>query len=514
MSEFVNGVESAAPSQSGTNRSSNGHGGRCITYEGGLGYRRSAQMELFLLAVSGMVGEDQFYETARGRLDRFAHLVRVVTAADPDWIRRFVPYLRNVLHLRTASLVAAAEYVAAGGSHGRQVVDSALMRADEPARLCAYWAGTRGTRFPQPLKRGIADAAVRLYDEYAVLKYDRSRSPWRMADVVALSHPHPVDDRQSVLFAHLTRTRRTDPVGPPDETLAILRAAWQLDRLPVDQRLEALLEDPARIAAAGFTWERVSGWLRAPMTASVWQALIPSMGYMALLRNLANFERARIGADVEAAVAARLADPAEVRRSKQMPMRFMSAAAAVGSRRWADCLESALETACENVPRLDGTTLVLVDVSGSMKAPLSKRSALTWSALAAMFGAVLATRGEHVDLYAYDHEVDAVTPQGTVLGTAAEIDSHGGGGTCTFQVLARTYRGHDRAVIITDEQAFWSLPSQRRIPCPVYTVNVGGYHPGHLPIHEQDQVTTGGLTDAAFWTIDQNERRLRAGWPF
>jgi hypothetical protein len=54
-------------------------------------------------------------------------------------VGRFVPYLRETMHLRSASLVMAAEYVRAGGPWGRADVASALRRADEPAEMLAYW---------------------------------------------------------------------------------------------------------------------------------------------------------------------------------------------------------------------------------------------------------------------------------------------------------------------------------------------------------------------------------------
>src|SRR3712207_7767035 len=52
-------------------------------------------------------------------------------------------------------------------------------------------------------------------------------------------------------------------------------------------------------------------------------ALAPTMGYMALLRNLRNFDEAGMPDEVAAVVAARLGDPDEVARSRQLPYRFL-----------------------------------------------------------------------------------------------------------------------------------------------------------------------------------------------
>ncbi len=75
------------------------------------------------------------------------------------------------------------------------------------------------------------------------------------------------------------------------------------------------------------------------------------MGYMALLRNLRNFDEAGVSDAVAGRVAERLADPAQVAKSRQLPMRFLSAYRAAPSLRWAWALEQAIAHALANVPR-------------------------------------------------------------------------------------------------------------------------------------------------------------------
>src|SRR3954464_7629812 len=340
---------------------------RSLTHEGGPAFERDVKGELFLLAVTNMVGEDTFYEAADERAERFRTLVRAATREDADWVARFVPWLRGVANMRSASVVAAVEYVRAGGPFGRAVVASGLQRSDEPAEALAYFTSRYGRALPQPLKRGVADAARRLYGERAALKYDGLSRAWRMADVVELTHVKPRDETQSALFRWLL-DRRAGPAhaGSPAPVLSMLRARASLEALPADER-RALVSAAAvdasvadRLTAAGMTWEALSGWLEGPMDRAAWEAVIPSMGYMALLRNLRNFDDAGVGDDVAAKVAAKLSDPDEVARSRQFPYRFYSAYQAAPSLRWGYALERALELSTGNVPAFDGRTLVLV----------------------------------------------------------------------------------------------------------------------------------------------------------
>ncbi|WP_375476420.1 TROVE domain-containing protein [uncultured Jatrophihabitans sp.] len=491
------------------------------TYEGAAGYARDAKSELFLLAVANMVGEDAFYENAADRDARFASLVRELAVAEPEWTARLIGWLRVGANLRSASLVAAVEYVAARLAAGvaggnRAVIASALQRADEPGELLAYWLATKGRAVPKPVKRGVADAAVRLYTERSLLKWDSPQRSVRFADVLELTHPSPVAAWQGALFRHALDRRHGRVEGAPAE-LAMVSARAELMALPVPDR-RAVLAEPNRLAAAGMTWESLAGWLQGPLDASAWQAVIPSMGYLALLRNLRNFDDAGVPDHVAEQVAARLADPAEVAASRQLPMRFLSAYRAAPSLRWAAALERALSASLANVPRLAGRTLVLVDRSGSMFAPMSQRSQLTGADAAAMFGAALAVRAAAADLVEFGTGSAPVRfrPGEAVLRV---LDRFGNlGGTNTAEAVRRHYRGHNRVVIVTDEQAWFGRGSDPTgaapADVPVYTWNLAGYRHGHGPSGGALRHVFGGLTDAGFAMIPLLEAGRDGHWPF
>jgi hypothetical protein len=493
------------------------------TYEGARGFARDARSELFLLAVSTMVGEDTFYEAAGDREARFTALVRELAVSDPDWTARLIAWLRTGANVRSASIVAAAEFVSArldaGVSGGnRAVIASVLQRADEPGELIAYWFARHGRALPKPVKRGVADAVLRLYTERSLLKWDSAERSVRFGDVLELTHATPVAAWQGDLFRYAIDRRHDRNDARLGDRLPMLAARAALAAVPVAER-RALLDEPRRLADAGVTWESLAGWLQGPLDAAAWQAVIPSMGYMALLRNLRNFDRAGVPDAVAAATAARLADPAEVAASRQLPMRFLSAFRAAPSLRWAWALEQALNRSLAHVPSLSGRTLVLVDRSGSMFGPMSRRSTLTRADAAAVFGAALAVRAAKADLVQFG------TASAPVRFAAGEsvlrvVDRFGElGGTNTADAVRRHYQRHDRVIIVTDEQAWagWhgSDPTAR-VPAtvPVYTWNLAGYQYGHGPSGVGLRHTFGGLTDAGFGMIPLLESGHAGTWPF
>lgn len=494
------------------------------TYEGAPGHARGAKSELFLLAVANMVGEDTFYEGSADRDARFRALVGKVAVEDAAWLTRMVGWLRDDAGMRSASVVAAAEAVqarlAAGQAGGnRQLVRAALRRADEPGELLAYWNARYGRALPKPVKRGVADAARWLYDERSLIKYDSGT--FRFGDVLELTHPAPATPAQGALFRHAIDRRHDRGEGVP-EALPMLRARAELLALPVAER-RALLDRPDAhqvLAAAGMTWESLAGWLQGPLTSRFWESVIPSLGYFALLRNLRNFDQAAVPDEAAQRVADRLADPARVARSRVLPMRFLAAYRAAPSLRWSWALEKALDASLANVPALPGRTLVLVDRSGSMMwSRISKRSQLTAADAASVFGTALALRAESADLVQFGtgHQPVRFRRGESVLKVIERFGDLGG--TNTAAAVRDNYRGHDRVVIVTDEQVWAGRAGQgplRAVPehVPAYTWNLVGYRYGHGGSGSGTRHAFGGLSDAGFAMIPLIERGHAGSWPF
>ncbi len=513
------------------------------TAEGGEGHLRDARSELFLLAVTNMVGENTVYETGKARDSRFVKLIRKLAIKDPEWAAGMLAWLRGPeANMRSDALVGAAEYVHArleAGLHGdnRHVISSVLQRADEPGEMLAYWIATYGRPIPKPIKRGIADAAVRKYSEYSLLKYDTASHGFRFGDVIDLTHPTPRAGRQSDLFKHAL-DRRHNRSNPIPDSLLMVRDNAALRAMTPEVAEEFLfgandlVEGPVdALSNAGMTWEALPSLLGGAWTAKRWEAIIPSMGYMALLRNLRNFDQAGVSNKLAAQVAAKLADPDEVARSRQLPMRFLSAYKAAPSLRWAWPLEQALDHSLSNIPKLSGRTLILVDTSTSMNETFSKDGTLMrWDA-AALFGIALAARCANADIVSYSSTrmyygdpIGARTKEfhrtrgESVLKSVERWKTGGwflGGGTDTAPAIQRHFAGHDRVVLLTDEQAGSVVDPGSVLPerTPLYTWNLAGYRVAHTEAGKFRH-TVGGLTDAGFRLIPLLESGRNGTWPW
>jgi hypothetical protein len=509
------------------------------THEGGPAFARDARSELFLLAVANFVGEDTFYERADDRDARFADLVRQVAVTDGEWLNGFVRWLRADAHMRSASIVMAAEAVrarvAAGQLAGnRTIIDAALQRADEPGEFLGYWTGRFGRALPKAVKRGVSDAVWRLYTERSVLKYDTASRGWRFADVIELVHPTGTlrDSRarqpiagtfRAPLYRHVIDRRHGRGDAIPEE-LTLLRRNAEL-RAAAAEDPTALL-DAERLAAAGMTWEDVLSLVGSRLDkAAVWEAMIPSMGIMALARNLRNFDDAEVSDAVAAQVAAVFTDPAAVARSRMFPYRWLAAYENVRSVRWAPALDAALRASLANLPTLRGRTLILVDTSASMTGvAFSRRSTMTPIKAAAVFGVALAAKGERVDLHGFADGVFA-HPVRRGASVIREVDEfcrrvgEVGHGTQIPAALRATYDDHDRVFVISDMQTFPDRNGStvaRSVPAtvPLYGVNLGGYRPAAVDAGSPNRIEFGGLSDAMFRVIPLIEAGKDAAWPW
>jgi len=453
--------------------------------------------------------------------------------------------------MRTAPVVLAAEAVRArlaaeleGGN--RQLVSSVLRRADEPGEMLAYWTSRYGRAVPKPVKRGIADAVARLYDERAFLRYDSEARGFRFGDVIELVHPSPALAKtawQGDLFRWAITARHGRDEAPP-VSLSAVRARWELARLAPAERHRSVRQvldghgpkEMLGLAAAG-QWEWLLSWLgegpaeeRLPK-AEQWRLILPQLGFMAALRNLRNLDESGLSDEDVAPLIARFSDPEQVRRSRQFPFRFLSAYLNVPSLRWGHALEQALDVATGNIPELPGRTLILIDTSASMGQPVSGKSMMTMVQAAALFGLATGIRNrDRADVYGFADGQFRVEGSAYRLSLLKSLEAfirrigEVGYGTRIGEAVRATYRGHDRVMVLTDMQTFpdgngragqvgdvsASVPART----PVYGFNLVGYRHSAMPAGRGNRHELGGLTDATFSLIPNIEAGLASRWPW
>ena len=496
-------------------------GARTINHQGGVGFLRDEKTELFLTAVSSL-NEDTFYESAKDRRGRIAELIKA-TSQDTEWTLGLVTWLRKEAGLRTIPSIIAAHSVKARLDKGisgsnRYIISAALGRMDENAEILAYWMETFGRTIPSAVKRGVADSFLRGLNQSSYLKWrgKASRGAVSLVDVINLTHPKPQTEEQAKIlklivdeaYGNDTDTSGLDVIKNRDDFLSMSTES-QIKRLSSDTA--GLL-----IKQASLTHEVIAGAI-GKIPAEVWENLIPHMGYKALRMNLRRIHEAGVSDDTIDSITARLKDAEVIRKSNPMPLEFL-AAFRNSPLDFAPAIQRAANYSLENVPALKGRTLILVDGSGSMGAPLSERGTLSREDAAKVFGAALAIRAESPTLVSFSDQSVEIAVRSKDLLRVAESIKGPGYGTDTRRAVSKHFDGHDRVIVVTDEQdgGYWgggdvfsAIPEN----VPTFTWNLAGYRTGHSEI-KVNRYTFGGLTDKGFQMIPLLEAGLNQGWPW
>lgn len=368
----------------------------------------SSEEQLHRAVMSCLLWEDNFYENGMSIADRIDTLCDRVS---PETIATTAIIARKHHHLRHSPLLLLCGLARRGS--GRLVSDTiaeVITRADELAELLAiYWRNGRRP-LSNPLRRGLAKAFTK-FNEYELAKYAGKTKAISLRDVMFLCHPKPASEEQARVFMELAN----NTLQPPD--------TWEVS-----------------LSAGGDKKETFERLIREQ-----------KLGYLALLRNLRNMRDA--GCDMQLVEAAIL-----MRRGaeKVLPFRFVAAARAVPSLE--QPLDIAMAASINALPRLSGKTIVLVDVSGSMWAQLSRRSDLSRMDAAASLASIL--NAEDLRVFSFSDDVIEVPPRRGMAGVDAIVNSQHHCGTKLGRAVKEINSlPHDRLIVISDEQADDVVPS-------------------------------------------------------
>ncbi|HKW74500.1 MAG TPA: TROVE domain-containing protein [Terriglobales bacterium] len=394
------------------------------THEGAPARMISPELQLRRSVLACMLWEDQFYEEGVAIAGRIRELVAKVPA---EKVASLAVEARVQMKLRHVSLLVVRE-MARMATHRHLVADTlmqVIQRPDELAEFVAlYWSEGKQPLSAQ-VKKGLATAFTK-FDEYALAKYNRA-TPVKLRDALFLCHAKPLDATQAELWKRLVNGDLTTP------------DTWEVALSAGADKQE--------------TWERLLSENR--------------LGALALLRNLRNMDEAKVDKTLIANALGRM------KAERVLPFRFI--AAARHAPQWEAELEQAMFRSLCGQPRLPGKTVLLVDVSGSMDAPLSRRSEMRRNDAACGLAMLLREIAEEVSVYSFsDHLVRLPARRGFALRDAINA-SQRRAGTMLGRALHGIEESYDRLLVITDEQSHDPVPNPK---ARGYMLNVASYKNG------------------------------------
>ncbi len=502
-------------------------------HEGAVAFALSPMTELYSAVVTTMLS-DAFYESGDARLARIRALVAVV---DPVFVAKLAVYAREQMNLRTAPVMLAVELarIHNGDDLVARTVARVVQRPDEITELLAYYSAVNErkdtkklNRLSKQVQKGLAMAFNR-FDEYQFAKYNRDTAV-RLRDALFLVHPTAKDVAQQAIFDKLVSNTLQTPYTWETE-LSLM------GQLPYSSEAE-------KLAAVGQTW----------------QALIESqkMGYMATLRNLRNMVQAQVSEQHLNTVAAYLADPKNVARSKQLPFRFLAAWRELAAmtqagqdersivQRIADfargrlhtmveisglmnALETAVGQSASALRGFDAETRVVVacDVSGSMQQPVSPKSKVLLYDIGLLLGMVLRARCKNVLCGMFGDTWKVVDlPESRVLANVNEFYKREGevgystNGHLVLAGLVKRKHIADKVMVFTDCQLWntnqgqrtksamavqWAAYKKIAPNAKLYLFDLAGYGTTPLQVLADDVHLIAGWSDKVFDVLESLE---------
>lgn len=383
--------------------------------EGHAAYDMPYKTKLVTQVLTSFFNEEKFYGDNSAEM---TELMKETAKRAPQFMAKLAVFARREFNMRSVShvLTAVLAHEPNGKQYVRELVKKVVVRGDDATEIMACYLSMFGKPIPNSLRRGLADVLC-TFDEYTLAKYKGEGKGVKMRDLVCLCRPAPKNEEQSAMFKRL---------------------------------LEGTLQTP-------MTWETQLS--ANGNNAETWEKLIDSgkVGYMALLRNLRNIILAD-PSNVNKALD-KIQDPESVRRSKQLPFRFLSAyreLSQIASSRVFGALENAADAAVYNLPRLPGKTVIAVDVSGSMWSTVSAKSSVRCVEIAMLLGIIANRICEDSIFYTFDGKIRKYnfSPNSPILYTALSYDDNGGWTDMElpFKRMIEDNVKADRVIVLSDNQ--------------------------------------------------------------
>ena len=431
---------------------------------GGKAYKESNEMQLASLLLTSF-GDDKYYQKEN---EIYQQLERLIGVCDKEFVAKAIIYARKQFGMRTITHIASsmlANYIG-GNDWGKRFYDKVVNRVDDMTEIVACHL-SRKQKLTNAMKKGFASALGR-FDDYQLAKYKGEGKAVKLVDIVNMCHPVQTEKNNNAI-----------------------------EKL-VKGELKSFDTWESELSAGGNDIEAKK---------SVWNKLLDEqkLGYFALLRNLRNIIQLNDETLKNKALNALLNESA-IRKSLVLPFRFSTAYDEM-AKIDTDAMRAvsrACEIACSNVPKLEGKTLVALDVSGSM-------SNCRVSDIASLFTAVL-LKSNDCDLitFADDSHYRMVNPDDSVM-TIKNAIKYACGGTNFESVFRVANKKYDRVILLSDMQAWiqdcWIAKSPKAAyerykrefdapNCKFYSIDLAGY--GTLQMPQQDVYCLAGFSEKIF----------------
>lgn len=416
-----------------------------VNEAGGTAYKLSDKAALAQYAMTGCFN-GTYYVSDKDQLKTVLELANKV---EPKFVAKLAVYARQKGLMKDmpavlAAVVASKDPEALNAIFDRVVDNPKMLRNFvQVLRSGATGRKSLGTR-PKKLVQGFLEG---LNDEQ-LFKADVGNDP-SLQDIIKLVHPRPTNKQRSALYGYLL-----------DKEYAkkdLCKLAKEFESFKKDMKGE-IPDVPFQMLTA------------LPLTDGHWKQIAENATWNQIRMNLNTFARHNVLTDsaLVSALATKLADPEQVKRSKTFPYQLFTAYLNVDAAipaKLTNALQDAADASLDNIPEFNGKVFVMVDTSGSMGSPATgNRGSVTTKMrcvdVAALFAAAILRKNPDTEIVPFDTSVHVghrFNPRDSIMTNAKTLASFGGGGTNCSAALEYVNKkaGKGDLVIYVSDNESW-----------------------------------------------------------
>lgn len=317
------------------------------SYEGGENYKKDVLEDWMNFLFSSKM-DNAFYESADTQQARFIELTNlVIDKYGAEFAGKCAMFTRNDLGQRSTAQLVAAMLNGQSFERKRDFYKAFCHRPDDMSEIFAAVDMLGGKR-SHAMIRGFADYMSGL-SEYSVMKYQMKGKRYNMYDLINIIHP-----------------KNGNGV--------------------IDDYMNGKLE-------AADTWE-----VNISTGQDNWKNMVEGnrLGYLALIRNLNNILDEDVDDEwVKRNLVDQLINEVSIKKSLVFPYQIYTAYRNLKVQSFVviTALDTAFRIACGNMPKMDGNSVIMLDVSGSMDDRYGDKSSLTIKEVGACYAAALYING-------------------------------------------------------------------------------------------------------------------------
>jgi 60 kDa SS-A/Ro ribonucleoprotein len=416
-----------------------------VNEAGGTAYKLSDKAALAQYAMTGCFNGTYYTSDA----DQLKRTLELANKVDPKFVAKLAVYARQKGLMKDMPAVLTAVVAGKDPELLSQIFDRVI---DNPKMLRNFVqvlrSGATGRKSLGTRPKKLVQNYLEKLSDEQLFKADVGNDP-SLQDIIKLVHPRPTNKSRSALYGYL--------LDKEYNKRDLVSLAKQYEAFKKDLTGE-IPDVPFQMLTA------------LPLTDAHWKQIAENATWNQVRMNLNTFARHNVLADKKLveALATKLSDPEQVKRSKTFPYQLFTAYLNVDSTiptKLTNALQDAADMSLDNIPEFNGKVYVMVDTSGSMGSAVTGNRGTVSTKMrcvdvAALFAAAILRKNPDTEIVPFDtsvHDGHRFNPRDSIMTNAKTLASFGGGGTNCSEALAYVNRkaGKGDLVIYVSDNESW-----------------------------------------------------------